>query len=138
VPLLLGLAVVLSLRTKRPLVRTVLMNDQIIDVARVDEALKQRGTQATFEALLRRASYGLAGCMALVAVLHFFLIRYILTSPPGTEAFNNELGRVHMLNIPIVMIPSMIVLLIILWRTVQGIENLTGLTTDEIFHADKK
>jgi hypothetical protein len=136
IPIVLGLAVLVSLRTKKPLVRTVLLNDQIIDVQRVETALEERGTRNEFEGVLKMASYGLAASFFLVAVLHFFLVRHILQSPPGTEAFNNELGRVHVLNIPIVVVPSMITLMLVLWQTIKAIERLTGLNSEQIFHSE--
>jgi len=138
IPLVMGTAVLLSLRTKRPLVRTVLLNDQIIDVARVEAALDARGERPAFERLLVQASYGLAGSFVLVAVLHFSLVYSILRSPPGTEAFNNELGRVHLLSFVVVALPSMVALMLVLWRVIKGIERLTGLSGDAIFHAEKK
>lgn len=138
IPLVMGAAVVLSLRSKRPLVRTVLLNEQIIDVARVEAALDTRGQRRAFDRLLVRSSYGLAASFVLVAALHFTLVLSILRSPPGTEAFNAELGRVHLLNIPIVVLPSMGALMLVLWRTIKGIETLTGLDSDAIFHAEKK
>lgn len=138
IPLVMGVAVVLSLRTKKPLVRTVLLNDQIIDVARVENALDARETRPQFDRLLVNASYGLAASFALVAALHFTVVYTILRSPPGTEAFNNELGRVHVLSLVFVALPSMAALMLVLWRVIKGIERLTGLEGDAIFHAEKK
>jgi intracellular septation protein A len=42
IPTLFGAAVLISMRTKRPLVRELLWNDQVIDTARVDSVLKER------------------------------------------------------------------------------------------------
>jgi hypothetical protein len=138
VPLILGLSVLISLRTKSPLIKTVLLNDQIIDVARVEGALDQNGQRPAFDRLLKRASYGLAASFALVAVLHFFLVYSILKAPPKTEAFNAQLGRVHLLNLPVVMLPSMIALMFVLWQVIKGLETLTGLESEAIFHSAEK
>lgn len=138
IPLVMGAAVLFSLRTKKPLVRTVLLNDQIIDVARVEAALESRNARADFERLLVRGSYGLAASFVMVAILHFAVVASVLRSPPGTEAFNAELGRVHMLSLIVVALPSMAALMLILWRVIKGIERLTGLDSDAIFHADPK
>src|SRR5688500_1020542 len=43
IPTLFGVAVLVSMRTKRPLVRELLWNDQVIDTARVDAVLTERG-----------------------------------------------------------------------------------------------
>lgn len=137
IPLVMGIAVLVSLRTKKPLVRTVLLNDQVIDVARVEAALDARGERPGFERLLVKASYGLAASFVLVAALHFTVVLSVLRSPPGTEAFNNELGRVHVLSLVFVALPSVVSLMIVLWQVVKGIERLTGLDGDAIFHAEK-
>ena len=50
----------------------------------------------------------------------------------GTEAFNDELGRMTLLSYPMIAIPSMIMLMAIfyyLWKTIHG---LTGLSLEEI------
>lgn len=138
IPLVMGAAVLFSLRSKRPLVRTVLLNDQIIDVTRVEAALDARGERPGFDRLLVQASLGLAASFVMVAVLHFGVVYTVLRSPPGTEAFNNELGRVHMLSFVVVALPSMAALMFVLWRVIKGIERLTGLDGDAIFHAEKK
>ncbi|PTY07767.1 MFS transporter [Opitutaceae bacterium EW11] len=138
IPVVIGLSVLLSTKSKRPLVRTVLLNDEIVNVQRVEQALDERGTRSDFDRLLNRASYALAASFLLVAVLHFGLVRAILRSDPATPAFNAELGRVHLLALPIVALPSMIALTAILWWVVKRLEALTGLDGDHLFHADKK
>lgn len=137
IPLLFGVAVVASLRTKRPLVRELLFNDQVIDTARVDAALDERGHRSEFDRLLTRASIGLALSFGLSAVLNFGLARYLLRSPAGTPEFNAELGRMHVLSWPVIVLPSMIVTMFVFWKLMNGLTRLTGLETDQIFHPAK-
>jgi hypothetical protein len=138
IPLVLGIAVLASLRSKRPLVRTVLLNDQIIDVEAVEKALDARQQRPAFDRLLVNASYWLAGSFVVVAGLHFALVFSILKSPPNTPAFNSELGRVHLLTLLVVALPSTAILMVVLWRVINGIERLTGLGSEGIFKAEKK
>ena len=91
-----------------------------------------------FEALLRRSSVWLAVSFIASAPVNFALARYILRSPPGTPAFNAELGRMHLLVWPVIVVPSMIVLMVLFWKLLNGLAQLSGLTTDEILHAEKK
>ncbi|MDO8544967.1 MAG: VC0807 family protein [Opitutaceae bacterium] len=137
VPLVFGAAVLISVRTRRPLVREVLYNEQVIDVSKVDAALEQRGQRAEFERLLKRASIGLALSFLLSAILNFGLARYLLTSPAGTEEFNAQLGRMNMLNWPVIVLPSMVVTMFIFWQLMNGLTRLTGLELDEIFHTSR-
>src|SRR5690606_40367363 len=57
-----------SMRTRRPLVRELLWNDQVIDTARVDAVLAERGQRGELDRLLSRASFGLALSFLLSAV----------------------------------------------------------------------
>ena len=113
-------------------------NDQIVDVPRVDAALAERGERAAFERLMRNASLWLAASFLVSAVLNFGLARYVLKSPPATPEFNEELGRMHLLVWPVIVIPSMVVMMTVFWKLITGLTKLTGLTTDEIFKTEKK
>jgi hypothetical protein len=137
-PTVIGVAVLASLRSKHPLIREMIYNEQIVDVARVDAALVARGQTAAFDALLKRASIGLAMTFIATAPLSFALARYVLRSAPGTPAFNAELGKLHVLVWPVIAIPSTIALMVVFWKLLKGLTQLTGLTDDEIFHAGKK
>ncbi|MFM7749398.1 MAG: VC0807 family protein, partial [Opitutaceae bacterium] len=138
VPTLFGIAVVWSGRTKRPLVRELLWNEQVIDTARVDAVLTERNQHAAFERLLAQATNGLAVSFLLSAVLNYGLARYLLKSPPGTEAFNAELGRMNPLSWPVIVLPYMVVTMFVLWRLLNGFTQLTGLQLEEVFHGAKK
>lgn len=137
-PTLIGLTVLVSLRSKTPLVRELFYNDQIIDVGRIDAVLDERGTHAEFEQLLRRASIGLAMTFICSAPVSFALARYVLTSPPGTPEFNAELGKLHWIMPLVIAVPSMVALMVVMWKLIGGLSLLTGLTTDEILKAEKK
>jgi hypothetical protein len=138
IPSVLGLVVLISARTKRPLIRELLWNDQVIDTTRVEAVLDQRGRTSEFEALLRRASFGLALSFLLSAVLNFALARYLLKAVPGTVEFNAQLGKMNGLSWPVIVIPTTIVTMVVFWRLMTGLTGLTGLKLEEIFHAEKK
>jgi hypothetical protein len=138
IPLLFGAAVLISMRTKRPLVNELLWNDQIIDTGKVDTALVERGRRNDFDRLLSRASIGLALSFLLSAVLNFGLARYLLKSPAGTPEFNAELGRMNVLNWPVIVLPSLVFTLVVFYKLMNGLTRLTGLEFDEIFRGGAK
>lgn len=138
VPLLFGVAVLVSMRTKRPLVHELLWNDTVIDTAKVDAALVERGHRSAFDRLLSNASIGLALSFLLSAVLNFGLARYLLKSPVGTPEFNAELGRMNFLSWPVIVLPSTVVTMVIFYRLMTGLTRLTGLEFDEILHGGGK
>jgi hypothetical protein len=135
VPSVIGVAVLLSLKSKMPLVRTMLYNDQVIDVERVDAVLSEKGNRTEFDRLLVQASYLLAFSFMVSAALNFGLARYLLKSPSGTAEFNAELGKMHLLSWPVIVIPSMAMMMFALWRLLGGIKRITGLEFEAIFKA---
>jgi hypothetical protein len=137
-PTCIGAFVLFSMRTKTPLLREMIFNDQLLDVPRVEAALAERGQAAAFEALMRRSSAWLAVSFIASAPVNFALARYILHSPPGTPEFNAELGRMHLIVWPVIVVPSMIALMIIFWKLLSGLAQLSGLTIDEILKAEPK
>lgn len=132
VPALIGLTVLGSQWTKKPLVRTMLFNDQVIDVPRVETAIATGGRQADFRNLLRTSTWFLTGSFALSAGLNFLLARIIITAMPDTPLFNEQLGRLTWLSYIVILLPSMAMMMYALWRLFKGLERLTGLTLDEI------
>lgn len=136
-PTVIGIAILISLRTKAPLVRDLLYNESIIDVPRVDAALAERGEREHFERLLRRASIWLACTFIASAPVNFFLARTILRSPPGTAEFNAELGKMHWVAPLVIAVPSMIVMMTVFMKLMTGLAELSGLTQEEIFREKK-
>ncbi len=132
VPTLIGLTVVISQWTKKPLVRTLLFNEQVIDVPRVETALDSRGERAAFTRLLNGSSWLLAFSFAVSAVLNFALARYLITAMPDTPEFNEQLGRMTWWSWPVIVVPSMVIMMFALWRLLKGLEKLSGLTFEEI------
>ncbi len=138
IPALFGVAVIATSGSRRPIVRELLWNEQVIDTARVDAVLTERNLHPAFERLMVGATRGLAGSFLLSAVLNFALARYLLVSAPGTEAFNAELGRMNLLSWPVIVVPNLIVTMYVLWRLFRGLTQLTGMPLEEIFHSQRK
>lgn len=134
IPAVIGLAIPLTMGTRQPLVRTLLYNDQVLDTRRINEALSLRNASPAFEALLMRASWFLAGSFAVSGGLNFGLARWVVRAPANTPERIAQLGRMHWWSWPIVFIPSVLMMFWILARLIRGLESLTGLTGDDLFH----
>lgn len=138
IPALFGLATLISLKTPWPLVRTFLYNDQVLETDRVNRALDQYETHAAFERALRNASIMLAGSFFLSSVLNYLLARWVLVSPPGTEAFNAELGKMTALSFPVITLPAMVVLMSAFFYLFREIKRLTHLDLEDIVRHQEK
>ncbi|MCG8393816.1 MAG: MFS transporter [Pseudomonadales bacterium] len=132
IPGLLGLATIASLRTRWPLVKTFLYNDKVLNTEKIADHLADRGNESAFERTLKQASWMVAGSFFLSSALNYILAKVILTSPPGSEAFNAELGKMTALSYPVIVVPSMIVLILAMFFLFRRIGKLTGLKLEDI------
>jgi hypothetical protein len=132
IPAVLGIAVLVSARLGYPLIRVLLYNPKILDTPRISRILRERGVEQAFELRLSNATYLLAGTFFFSAVMNYLLAAWIVTSPSGTAAFNEELGRLTLLSYPVIAIPSMLMMLGIFWFLWRSIRAYTGLALEEI------
>ena len=132
IPGLIGVAVLLSTYTRYPLIRTLLYNPRLLNVDMIRDKLHESDNSAAFEARLQNATYLLSGTFLFSSVMNYGLAKWVVTSPAGSAAFNEELGQMTLLSYPVIAIPSTLMMVAIfyyLWRTISG---LTGLTLEEI------
>lgn len=132
IPALLGIVILVSAQLGYPLVKTLLYNPKILNTERIAQILRERRQAENFEDRLLKATYFLGGTFFFSAIMNYILARWIVTSPSGSAAFNEELGRLTLISYPIIAIPSMVMMLAIfyfLWRSIHG---LTGLKLEEI------
>ncbi|WP_323844840.1 VC0807 family protein [Microbulbifer magnicolonia] len=132
IPGLLGIATVASLYTRWPLVKTLIYNDRILDTAKIARVLAGNGNESAFERTLQQASWMIAGSFFLSSTLNYILAEVLLQSPPGTEAFNEELGKMTALSFPVIALPATIILMLVLFFLFRRIGKLTGLKLEEI------
>ncbi|RKQ57125.1 hypothetical protein C8E02_2584 [Vogesella indigofera] len=136
IPGLIGIAVLASTRTRYPLIKTVLYTPAVIDVAKVQQHLEQRGNTRQFEARLLKATYLLSATFFFSSVMNYVLAKWIVTSPSGTEAFNEELGRMTLLSYPMIAIPSLVMMMAVLYYISRGMRELAGLSFTEALRQD--
>jgi hypothetical protein len=138
IPGLIGLAVLISSRTRYPLVRTLLYNPAVMNVERVHKALVERHTVVDFERHLEKATWMVAGTFGFSSVMNYALARWVVTSPAGSEAFNNELGRLTLLSYPIIALPSMLMMMGVLFYLARSARRLTGLAISDMLHGSEE
>ncbi len=132
VPGLIGLVVLGSLWTKKPLIRVLVFNPSLFDVERVHAALEVRKNIVPFELRLRTGTLLLAGTFFFSSVANYVLARWVVNSPAGTEAFNQELGRLTLLSYPVIALPSMAMMIGLMFWLARSAKSLTGLELGEM------
>ena len=134
VPGLLGLAILISIKTPFPLVKSIIYNEQIMNVKEIERQLAQRNNKLAFEKSLTVSTLIIAGSSFLAATTNYFLAIFILKSIPGTEEFNDELARMIALSIPVNAMPALVVSMFGFYYTYRNIRKYTGLGFEEILN----
>jgi hypothetical protein len=134
IPILLGAAIPWSLRTRQPLVRTLLYNDQVLNTNRIHQALEARGTEEGFERLLAGISWVLGLTLLLSAAINFGLAWWLLPAESGSDAFNRQLAKLQFWSWPGTFVPVSLGMFLALYRLMKGLQHLTGLRSNELFH----
>jgi hypothetical protein len=131
IPGVLGLIVAGSALTRYPLARMLLYNPAILDVERINAALAGRGNTTRFEARLRAATWMLGGAFFFSAAMNYRLATWVVTSPAGSAAFNEELGRLTFLSYPMIALPATLMTLAVLVYLARGVRRLAGIGLKE-------
>lgn len=131
IPGLIGLVVVISAFTSRPLVRVLLFSPALMNVELIQKHLHERGNTVTFEARLKVTTWMLGGSFTFSSAMNYFLATWIVNSPAGTPAFNEELGRMNLLSYPVIALPSMLIMAAVFYYLSRSIHELAGLKLTE-------
>jgi hypothetical protein len=132
VPGLIGLVILGSVWARRPLIHLLVFNASVFDVDRIMAALRERGHERAFSTCLRQGTVTLSGTFFFSAAANYLLARWVVTSPAGTEAFNQELGRLTLLSYPVIAIPSMLMMMALMWWLGRQAKALTGLSLGDM------
>ncbi len=134
VPAIIGGLILVSGRTRFPLVKTILENMQLLNLPLLQQKLQEKQTVSRFEQAQDRATQIIAGSFFLSSVLNYLLAKWILVSAPGTAAYNEELGRMTALSYPVIAIPSTLIMMGAIWYLFAQIPKLTGESLESFLH----
>ncbi len=137
IPGLIGLAVLGSTFTRYPFMQKVIFNDTLFNLALINQRLDENGKSQAFERSLKLANYLFASTFAFSSAMNYFLATWIVTSPAGTAAFNEELGKMTLYSYPAIAIPSTLMMFAIFFFVWRQISSMTSLESEQIFKAGK-
>ena len=133
VPALIGFIVFVSAFTRYPLIKTLIFNDTLVEIDKIDERIHSGGHEIAFKKLLASSTLKLSSSFLLSAVLNFALACYFVHSETGTAEFNKELARMTIWSYPVIVLPCTIVLMVTLMSMMKKLTQLTGLSFEEMF-----
>jgi hypothetical protein len=132
IPAVLGIATIASAWIGKPLIRILVYNSGLFDTDKITEALEQRGHLERFNTQLTKSTYLLSSTFFFSAVMNYLLASWIVTSPSGSPAFNEELGQLTLLSYPVIAIPSTVMMLAILYFLWRKTHAMTGLELESV------
>jgi hypothetical protein len=132
IPLIIGIAVIALVRTKYSVFNKLLYRPEVFEVDKIDVILQERSNGSLFQKKMYFANFFLATSFFVSAILNFVLATAIVKSPAGSVAFNDEVGRMTMLSYPVIVLPSMVILIAVFYFFIRDIKKLTGLTFEEM------
>jgi hypothetical protein len=135
IPLVIGLAILISLKTKYPLIKKVFYNEEIIDTEKVNAALTERDAHAAFERVFVVSTYWMFLSFLISSVLHYFVALHFLKSAIPT---NEEIGQLMAWKYPFIVLPLTVIMMVIVFYIFNRIAKITGLKLEEMVIVDKK
>ena len=134
IPLAIGILILVSMNSKTPLVKTIIFNDSVFNIARINRYIKKEEARI-FDEIFRTSTYLISGSFFLSSGIQFFLAKIIITVDPGHSNFNDQVGTMTWMSYFVVMIPCMSMFGYAIYKIINGITELTGLKREEILNS---
>ena len=139
-PLVLGSLLLITHKMRKPLFNVFVYNDSIFDLAKIEAAIAERGTETDHKRLLWKATLLFFGSFLISSVLNLCLAFYFLgdldpLSADWRELYNSDVAKITGWGFIVIGAPILVVGGCILCYLVTGLKRLTGLETDMILEA---
>ncbi|MBA6264243.1 VC0807 family protein [Colwellia sp. Bg11-12] len=134
IPAVIGLVVLISGFWGKPLIAKVMLNPLLFNLDLIYQTLENKNKTQAFKARIQWANHLLSSTFVFSAAMNYLLAKWIVVSPAGTTEFNEQLGEMTLLSYPVIAIPSMVMLIAIMFYVVRSSMKLTGLTLDQILN----
>ena len=131
IPAILGLLVLGSAYTSKPLARVLIYNDALLDVKMLDDVLEKKGAKTEFQKSLKASTILIAASFFVSALIQFFLAASIFTGKTSGSEFNEQVGKMTWVSYIAVLGPCMIISILALLKIFKDLKRLTGLSLEE-------
>lgn len=138
-PLLIGCFVLGSSFTASPFFQSLFLNPKTFDIEKVEAKLDDESKKKDFLVLMKKLTQLLSVSFLISALLNFFLALYIFTPLAETlnevqkqELLNEQLSKMTLYSLGVILVPSMIFLGALLFYSFKKINDLTGLSSEDL------
>ncbi|MGB1873505.1 MAG: VC0807 family protein [Akkermansiaceae bacterium] len=133
IPFVFGITIFLSHWTKTPLIRVFLYNPEFFDIPSIEKRVGEISAESEYKKLIFSGTVLLAGSFFLSMVMNYFLAMYFLNGNTSSqEDFNDGVAKLTGWGFAVIGVPMLIILLVIMWRFVSGLQKITGMQNDQI------
>ena len=144
-PLLIGLFVLFSAWTKKPFIKTLILNPNVMNLEVIDAKLSAPEQKQLFDQHVKTSTILLSGSFFLSSFLNYYLaskvfipIQSQLEEAVQSQMLNEQIAEMTSKSFLVIMVPSMICLMLIMWYLISGIQKQTGLGFEDILKVDTK
>lgn len=138
-PLLIGIFVFASSRTKKPFFETMFLNPSIFQLDKLDAALDSEQKKKDFNDLIIKSTQYLSMSFLLSAALNFGLSLYIFTPlsedlniEQKQQMLNEQLSHMTAYSMIVILVPTLIFVGFIMYNAFKKTTALTGLKMDDL------
>lgn len=141
-PLILGSLFLLTAESASPLFNTLIYNEGILDLSRINIAVKEKGNEKGLQQLLWSSNLLIVACFWISAVMNFGLACYFLgdldsATEDWNEHYNANVAKISGWGFLVVVAPLIVVGGFIFARMLKALKSLTGIESDRFLRARK-
>jgi len=130
IPLIVGLALIVSQRIGHPLLNELLK--EALDFEKIFKVAEEKNKLKEIKEGLKISNYVLAAVFFASAVANYMLAKLLVTSVPGTADYNAELGALTGISFVVILVPFLIAFILIMSFLINHIKKKTSLKLEEI------
>lgn len=144
-PCLIGIVVLISAFTKKPLISLLINNESLVQKDKLKSALVKNNTETQFQEHLKKSTIFFSFSFFFSALLNYLLAIRIFKEIPKTlsedqraNILNSQIAEMTWQGYVVILIPSLIIMAFILWHLFRGIKEYTGYKIEDIINDPKK
>jgi hypothetical protein len=137
VPLMLGVAVLGSLRFGTPMLRVFIYNDGFFDITKIENRIAERSEEGGYKQLIANSTKLFASSFFISAPMNILLALWLFrdfdaSAADATETYNSIISTMTWAGLAIIGLPLFGFMAFILMRLLKGLRQLTGLEEKDL------
>jgi intracellular septation protein A len=137
IPLMLGIAMLVSHRGPSPLLRAFLYNDGFFHIPLIEKTVEEKGAQQEYARLLWHSTLLFACSFLVSTVLNVVLALHFLGSldykaADAREVYNAKVAQITGWGLLVIGVPILIFMFFTLWHLFRGLRRVTGLAQEQL------